>query len=231
MMKKKYIIVLLSIILLISKNLNAQKLLVGFDAGFTNIINENYYSKNPNDNNGFGLGLDNLYQISAKLKYGLNFLPVYLTGNLSYLGGRSDYTYLGILNIYDSHFTEINLKSSMNIFSIGFGLEYPIQFKDLIPYVTVGFLTNYFDDLDITQTPKPDDLFNLTPSKIESSVKLGAYFGGGLDYKINNKFLIGLSLKYSFMNLSGKKDILPFIKEDEMNILSISTNILYSLSN
>ena len=229
-MKKLFLILVVSITFLISGKLNAQRLQVGFDIGFSKVVNDNYYSINPNDHKGFGLGLDNLYNISTNLKYGLNFLPVNIAFNLSYVGGSSVNTYWGTLNIYDSHFTKIILESSIDIISIGLGLEYPLHYKDYTPYISVGFLTNYFADLDATQNPKPDDLFSLIPYHFENSFKLGAYLGVGLDYKISNQYSIGLSLKYGFMNLTGKKDFLPFIKESDMNILNFAANFLFNLN-
>lgn len=229
-MKNLFFIVVLSIAFLISGELNAQNLQAGFDFGFSKVVNDNYYSKNPEAHVGFGLGLDNLYNISANIKYGFDFLPVNLAVNLSYIYGSSKNTYWGTVNIYDSHFTKIILESSLDIFSIGLGLEYPMQYKDFTPYVSVGFLTNYFADLDVTQNPKPDDLFSLIPYHFESSVKLGAYLGGGIDYKITEQYSVGLSLRYSLMNLTGKKNFLPFIKESDMNVLNIAANFMYNFS-
>jgi len=225
----KKIILLVSIIIFVSEIMYAQKFQIGIGAGYSKITNENYFTNNPTDNYGFGLGLDNLHQISAKLKYDLNVLPIYMTADLSYYSGGNNFTFLGSVNLYNSSLTDIYLESSIHIYSLGFGIEYPFQLNDFIPYLSVSFLANYFD-LSVNQTPEPDHIFTLARPNFESSIKLGLSLGAGLDYKLYKNILLGLSLKYNFMNLSGKEDILFWIKEDDINMFNISLNVLYNLN-
>ena len=113
-----------------------------------------------------------------------------------------------------------NVESSCHLFNTNLGIEYELMSKAIIPVLSSSIVLSYLGDTEIKSVENDD----YESTVFNGGIRLGLDFGIGLYYKIYSPVLVGVSSKYSFNNLLGKKD-----SEENLNTIKISINVFYEL--
>lgn len=222
------------ILLIFPTLLISQDIKVGIGGGYAYILNDIYYTGNVQPTfNTNKLGMKNCYTINAKLKYSPIESPIIFIAELQYLSAKNETDYMGFYSLVQSSPARMHLIAAQDIYFIGFAVESPIYRSIFSPYLSLGFMANYFGKTKIERTPKPEPFIerNLESNELIISNKLrgGMNVGLGVDYKFMKKFSLDILAKYNLMNLIGQKAITEILKEESFNTFSITAVILYSL--
>lgn len=205
----------------------SQKLQLGVSGGYSRINYVDYFTNNISNN---GLGLENGLQIGFNTKYQLSSIKLRITGNINYSSYKNEGKFLGAQYPYNSHFTEMNLKTSSTIMSYGLGLEHIINLVQLPQYLSLEILANSFSGTKIEIDPSSQFSENSYNSIIIKGTRFGLGFGLGVEFSVLSNIAIGLNIKYKLMNLIGKENKEYFgnlYKEKPFNIFNISFGIIF----
>ncbi len=228
-MKKNKLFLLMYLV--VSFPLFSQNIYVGLGTGVNFIMNDNYYTANfgryglhQNINgtktNFEGLGLSNEWQFQLNGKYYIDNSPFSLTANLNYFRMRGNES----IPIYDEiliRFIVQDVTSKMDIWSLQLGANYSFDLSPVKPFITVSFLSNYFDDVYIKIG---DDESYSQFRSYKNGMRYGYSFGTGIGYCIIPNFELELSTNYNSLNVLHKRD-----GEALLNSINLLFNIYYKI--
>lgn len=152
------------------------------------------YQTNPDSNtyflqNGFNFGMD------------LKFAP-YKKKNFKIIGGVHFNSFSQDAQYSDSVLS-VQIDYTMRIFTFSIGAEYAYVTKNskINPFVNARFAINMYSG-NYDETYSNDNTTNLT---LNSAIRFGLQFGGGVDIPIGQRLGIITGLNYNMANLIGKE--------------------------
>lgn len=189
-----------------------QNLEYGFGGGLTYVLGPAAYTHDI-DTSG-NLGLKSGYHLQGKIKFGLQPIPVKLTGRLAYtsLSGSKN-------NIIVNPTTAIDLESSTSIFTFAIGAEYLLNTQSSFsPYADLELQMNAQGKTNFSRVfPNTTQEFST-----DSRARWGLGLGAGIDVGILSQLNLDAGLRFNFVNLFGKMG-----NEDGFNTFTLSINLLY----
>ncbi|MGE5431246.1 MAG: outer membrane beta-barrel protein [Syntrophomonadaceae bacterium] len=210
---KKVITSALFFILLFTSSIFSQNVKYGFGGGLTTVLGPSAYT-NDIDTSGRGLGLKTGYHLEGKVKFGLQPIPIRLTGQLIYtsISGSKN-------NVIVNPTTAIDLETSTSIFTVAFGAEYLIdQASAFSPYANLELQMNAQGKTNFNRVyPNGTQEFST-----DSRSRWGLGIGGGIDVGILSQLDLDAGIKLNFVNLFGKVN-----NEDNFTTFTLSLVLLY----
>jgi opacity protein-like surface antigen len=208
---------------------NAQSLRIGIGGGYASLNGPSALAKDISNN---GAGLKNGYEIGGKLKLDFPLLPFRLTGQAYYM----DISNSGSMKVIPGaslNPVNVNVETSMTMFSAGAGFEYDLIPGPISPYFALDLLYTSFGDVKTTYNPSTSGLSSLDANKPYSNKsKFGLGIGIGSEFTLLPVIDLDLNVKYNLMNLMGKEDMKINginYKEESVNTLTVTANILFGL--
>lgn len=185
----------------------------GFGGGLTYVLGPSAYT-NDIDTSG-NLGLKSGYHLQGKIKFGLQPIPVKLTGRLAYtsISGSKN-------NIIVNPTTAIDLESSTSIFTFAVGAEYLINSESSFsPYADLELQMNAQGKTNFSRVfPNTTQEFST-----DTRARWGLGLGAGIDVGILSQLNLDAGIRINFVNLFGKMS-----NEDGFNTFTLSLNVLYN---
>ncbi len=136
-------------------------------------------------------------------------------------------------------YEDVKLETSFSLFSVGFRGEYQILPNRYLPYLSVDFLANYFNE------PKIELGFDYVPHELDpdywwqstylysTGMRFGAGLGIGYNFYFLSRFVIDVHTNYAIFNLFGKKGKKNLLGEssieEKLDAINLSISILYYL--
>ncbi|MCU7496462.1 MAG: porin family protein [Ignavibacteria bacterium] len=193
--------------------LYSQNIKYGFGGGLTYVLGPSSYT-NDIDTSGSGLGLKSGYHLEGKIKFGLDPLPLRLTGQLIYtsISGSKD-------NIIVNPTTAIDLETSTSIFTVAFGAEYLFNKQSsLSPYANLELQMNAQGKTNFNKVyPNGTQEFSS-----DSRARWGLGIGAGVDVGLMSQLDLDAGIKFNFVNLFGKMS-----DESGFNTFTLTLVLLY----
>jgi len=134
-------------------------------------------------------------------------------------------------------YEDVELETSLNIWSVGIRGDYKILRNWYIPYFSLEMLVNYFDKIK-QKTGSEHNTNDLSNALWWESVqlysegkRLGVGTGLGFSFDISSKFVIDIHANYSVHNLIGKKEkkniLGEKIKEEKLDSINLTVSTFY----
>lgn len=193
----------------------SQNIKYGFGGGLTYVLGPGAYT-NDIDTSGRNYGLKSGYHLEGKIKFGLQPIPIRLTGQLIYtsISGSKN-------NVVVNPTTAIDLETSTSIFTVAFGAEYLLsQESAFSPYANLELQMNAQGKTNFNRIyPNGTQEFST-----DSRARWGLGLGAGIDVGLLSQLDLDAGLKLNFVNLFGKNN-----NEDNFTTFTLSINLLYHL--
>lgn len=132
-------------------------------------------------------------------------------------------------------YEDVELETSLNIWSVGIRGDYKILRNWYIPYFSLEMLVNYFDKMKF-KTDSGHDINELvydprwmSAQLYSKEARFGMGAGLGYAFDISSKFMIDVHANYSIYNLIGQKEKsnIPGQKIDEEKLDSINLTVSF----
>ncbi|MCJ7552463.1 MAG: hypothetical protein MUO34_01145 [Ignavibacteriaceae bacterium] len=217
--------------LICSYSIFPQSISIGLGGGVNFISGDNYYTNNlgrlglyENINgtitNLEGMGLNNELQFQLSGKYCFEDSPFSLSAGFDYSPMRGSEQ----MEVYDFVFETVVIKdvtNKMDIWSFQVGANYSFYIYHIKPFITVSFLSNYFEDVFIVIGDEENFSQFLS---YRNGMRYGYSIGAGIGYDIFSTVEINLSSNYNSFNVLNKRE-----GEELLNSVNVLFNIYYKI--
>jgi hypothetical protein len=176
---------------------------LGLGGGFSNIKAPAYYTKSIPEG---GFGFTNEYHLGVKAKVSLPVIPLKPFGFFNYYSLKGSGNMLG---------AEVN--TSQTILSYGLGIEYAIVPGPISPYFSIEAGYNNLGKIKFESPLTSTDI--RSNSSALNRVGVGVGFGAEINLLV---FTLDSSIKYQFLNVSGKEP-----GEETISCLNVNFSILF----
>jgi opacity protein-like surface antigen len=190
-----------------------QNIKYGFSFGLTYIAAPGYYTDDI-DTTGKAFGLKSNYHFGGKIKIGLQQLPLRLTGSMLYTSFNGSKN-----NVVINPTTAIDIETSSNLFTLGFGVEYLFNPEPVSPYATLELQFNAQGNTKLTEN-FPNSTKEIS---IEGNSRWGLGLGLGIDLGIVSQVDLDAGIKYNLLNIFGKRN-----NEDTFSTFTFTLSVLYN---
>ncbi|MGE5401173.1 MAG: outer membrane beta-barrel protein [Ignavibacteriales bacterium] len=218
---KRFLISVISILVLGSASISAQSLSLGITGGPTFIQKPDVY-KNDINELGSNLGFKSNYHIGAKLKLGFPVIPLKFNGQIVYTSfkGTKEGLYTGWMEI-PSTVSAVKMETSTSLLTLSAGAEYMLIPGPIAPYLTADLQLNSQNSTKLKLSmPGGDNL----ESSTDNGSRMGLGIGAGLNIGILPGIDIDATVKYNFLNFIGKKN-----DEESFNTLNVTLSLLFPI--
>ena len=177
---------------------------LGLGGGFSTIKAPAYYTKSISAG---GFGFTNEYHLGVKAKVSLPVIPLKPFGFFNYYSLKGTESMLGA-----------EIKTSQAILSYGLGVEYAIVPGPISPYISIEAGYNNLGKVKFETPLTTADNVKSNSSAIQR-VGVGVGFGAEINLLV---FTLDSSIKYQFLNVSGKEP-----GEETISCLNVNFSILF----